>query len=324
MARTEFLDAATLWPRLRQLARRARGRRLIATPYIGDGGARLLPLRRGDILVCALSLQNCRSGSVWPDELRKLRRRGVLLYSVSDLHAKVYLFGSAAIVGSANLSRHSRDELDEAGALIRDRAVVSEIRDWFETRLGGSVEPAWLAKCAAAFRPPRTWNVRHSKKTQVRRSKSGSRVWLVPVVTDEVKRPAEDRLESTGERAAKKHLSRPRLNEVNRIRYPGRLPFTVGDHLIQLDWDGKRVRVEPHGRLLKVKRGLTARGSEVSHLFVEQPRRFRTLSLRAFRRICSRAGLRAALRWRCTPLELRDRVTAQQVLLATSPERLRR
>src|SRR4051812_20385958 len=92
----QFVASADLWPSVKKLAGLCRGPRTIVSAYLGSAASRILPLRRGDVLLCALSLGNCRAGNVYPSEIRALLRRGVKVYAQANLHAKVYVFGDVA------------------------------------------------------------------------------------------------------------------------------------------------------------------------------------------------------------------------------------
>jgi phosphatidylserine/phosphatidylglycerophosphate/cardiolipin synthase-like enzyme len=76
------------------------------------------------------------------------------------LHAKVYVFGKAAAIGSANASRHSADVLLEAMVVTTDAKMVSEARHFVEGIAKDEFGPRSLKRLAKfiarhAFR--RTW-----------------------------------------------------------------------------------------------------------------------------------------------------------------------
>jgi phage gp36-like protein len=107
---------------------------------------------------------------------------------------------------------------------------------------------------------------------------TSQKVWIVP--TEDAEFPAEEQaaVEQGAERA-RRQLDRPRLSEVERIRWTIRNRFlkeaAQGDLIIQVYDDGRSVRVYPHGKLLHVKhvRGRGARGSV--YVYVEVPKRHR-------------------------------------------------
>ncbi len=135
--------------------------------------------------------------------------------------------------------------------------------------------------------------------------------------------PEEASAARQGGSTAKRRLTRPRLNEVEEIRWTGRDRFVTGasqgDLIIQVNDDEGRVRVYPHGKLLHVK---PVRRTGAMYLYVEVPRRRRLLSFAVFKKDCAAVGF-VPKRKGAAQL-VRDRVVVQELLLRTSPERLRR
>lgn len=82
-------------------------------------------------MICDLSRETVARGASSARGGRELHAKGVGLYSVRGLHAKVYIFDKSAIVGSANLSETST-RLVEAGVLITDIAAVRGLRVFAE------------------------------------------------------------------------------------------------------------------------------------------------------------------------------------------------
>ena len=102
----------------------------MAVPFIGRGASYRLPLRKGDLLVTRFNRTSVSSGHVDPKELVAYINRGVEVQSVDNLHAKVYVFGSTAVVASANLSSESEHRLIEAGCSIRNPRMVAACRSF--------------------------------------------------------------------------------------------------------------------------------------------------------------------------------------------------
>jgi hypothetical protein len=61
-----FLAGDGLWKELRAISFGRRYPVQVAVPFLGAGGGKLLRLRRGDVLVTALTLANAQNGSVCP------------------------------------------------------------------------------------------------------------------------------------------------------------------------------------------------------------------------------------------------------------------
>ncbi len=158
-ATTEFLpgDQDNVWQQITEAARASKDRRYVAVAYIGSDGSALLPLRKGDVLIVDLSKPCVASGATNPKEIRRYIKNGVSVYSHADLHAKVFVFGPVAVVGSTNVSINSRDNLEEAAikttvpkAVEHARAFVCSLADDRDL-----VTPPYLAECLRLYRPPR-------------------------------------------------------------------------------------------------------------------------------------------------------------------------
>lgn len=72
--------------------------------FIGASGETILPLRRGDSLVCNADESTIKLGLTNPETLLKFLNMGVRIYSIQGLHAKVIVGDDFAWIGSANAS----------------------------------------------------------------------------------------------------------------------------------------------------------------------------------------------------------------------------
>lgn len=154
MATATFLSNDSLWREIQDRVARAKEVRA-AVAYMGQGGAELLPLRRGHRLVVDMSLAAVRQGVTDPKEVLKLIRRGVRVFSRGTLHAKFLIADRVLIAGSANVSRNSRSILDEAGVLTGDSAAVRRAVEFFDRLCTEPVRPEYLKTCLAAYRRPK-------------------------------------------------------------------------------------------------------------------------------------------------------------------------
>lgn len=72
--------------------------------FIGANGDTLLSLKRGDSLVCNADESTIKLGLTNPETLQRFLRKGVRIYSIQGLHAKVVVSEDFAWIGSANAS----------------------------------------------------------------------------------------------------------------------------------------------------------------------------------------------------------------------------
>jgi hypothetical protein len=96
------------WDRIQSLVEKHPGKCHVAVAYFGSGASRLLPLKAGSVLVVDMSERAVKSGQTKPSEVSKLLRDGVEVHSVENLHAKVFVVGNRALVGSTNVLHLSK------------------------------------------------------------------------------------------------------------------------------------------------------------------------------------------------------------------------
>ena len=126
MAQTEFLSDS-LWACI-SVDADASVVRTAAVAYVTS--ASQVPFREGDTLVVDASDQAVTTGKTCAELLQHLFSRGVHLYSLGALHAKVYVFDRVVVVGSCNLSESSRTRLREAAIRTDDQYTVSAARNF--------------------------------------------------------------------------------------------------------------------------------------------------------------------------------------------------
>jgi PLD-like domain len=154
----EIQHGRDVWGKLRSVLERD-VQREVAIAYIGLGAIELMHLREGDVVTFDGSDSSVAAGHVHLPEIKKMLKAGVTLFSRPALHAKMILLESAppiALVGSANASRNSRDNLVEAVAVFDDPDAVQIVRKaMLVWRLG--VEPidkAWMDHASTIDRLP--------------------------------------------------------------------------------------------------------------------------------------------------------------------------
>lgn len=122
----KFHGQHSVWPIIKNQIRRVRKTQQIfaAIAYIGKDASTLMPLRKGDILVCNASDVAIKLGSTSAKALEIFNNRGVQIFNESRLHGKVVVFSKRAFIGSANVSIRSRDLLYEAVVETTDQKIV--------------------------------------------------------------------------------------------------------------------------------------------------------------------------------------------------------
>lgn len=184
-----FLSGEALWAEIARRARKAH-RLHVVVGYLG-----LQPVLSrwpaDSLLIADLSEDAVRSGSSSARGALRLPKH-VQVRSLPNLHAKVYLFDSSAIVASANLSLNSREGLIEAGTLLTSPRDVRQVERFVEEqRRRSDPMPAELLKVRAAIEPRRRGRPRlHAPE---RLTQPPARAWVLPAgeITERTK--AEDK-----------------------------------------------------------------------------------------------------------------------------------
>ncbi|MFJ5664940.1 phospholipase D family protein [Micromonospora sp. LA-10] len=152
------LIADDTWDGLDSYLRQATRKRA-AIAYIGSAAAELLKLVHGDLIIVNGSDAALRGGLVHPTVIDAWLAAGVEVRSLCDLHAKVMLLEgrrTRAVVGSANASANSRDQLREAAVVTDDSGMCAQVADQLDVWQAESdeIDANWLVHARTVYRPP--------------------------------------------------------------------------------------------------------------------------------------------------------------------------
>lgn len=280
---SRFVANKELWDALREHVRKAKCARA-AIAYFGKNGAKLFPLKAGDIIVADVSLGAVRQGVTNPSELRILMKRGVAIFSRERLHAKFIIADRTLIASSANVSRNSREILDEAGIITTDPAAVRRAADFFEKLCTEPVSKKYLARCVSEYRPPR---FKPAVEKPARRSRSKrvteAKLWFVGGLVAKEETPLMRQLVKQAER----RLRRPEKSEVSWIHYSSKPKFLrrirFGDWIVDCMRDGKTRHVGPPAQVLSVEEGKQPNGKKYAAVMLESPSEGESMALGQFR-----------------------------------------
>lgn len=247
-----------VWDHLTKATADSRKPAYVAVAYFGSGGAKILPLPYGSVLVVDASEAAVRSGQTNPSELIKLYRKGVKIHSYEGLHAKVYVLGNAVFVGSANVSKNSRDRLREAVSRSSTESDVRAARVFVQSLMTLELGVGELRKLESMYEKRSRRSTRGGTKQRVRKpSLFVNHFEFGDLPEDEKKR------ESAGARAAKYLLRSGERHEASTYwPYKSYAPtWRRGDTLIPVELDsvGKIARVYPPERVLMKREGIRRR-----------------------------------------------------------------
>jgi len=152
--KSRFLGGS-VWGAITASSRAHKGPSDVAVAYFGQGVTKLLTLARGSRLVVDASEQAVKSGQTHPASLLALHRKGVSIFSVKNLHAKVFVFGRTAFIGSANVSERSARQLFEAVVRTTDTRVVRDARDFVRESCIDPLRTEHLRTLQGIYEPPK-------------------------------------------------------------------------------------------------------------------------------------------------------------------------
>jgi hypothetical protein len=216
-------------------------------------------------------------------------QRGVQAFTRRNLHAKLIVADKLVIAGSANISKHSQQILDEAAIATNDPAAIRRAREFIDRLCTEPIRSEYLEECKRLYRPPRFSGQRANGKAHQQRAKH-AKLWIVnlsdyPIPESEVERYHQGELEAEklikDEGASKIdsfHWScKPKMaNELKR-----------GDWVIQvMTSKDKSIVVSPPGALLAIDKYVrnVATGKERWVFHLEVPRRGEFMTWKEFRR----------------------------------------
>jgi hypothetical protein len=241
-----------VWSELRNAIKRCKKPAYIAVAYVGSAGSRLLPMRPDSRLVVDASELSVKAGRTCPAELLKLARNDVRIFSVSNLHAKIYVLDRSMYVGSANASDNSADSLVEAMLETNDRTSVASAKRFVQELCLNRLTEDALVKLQTIYRPP------HFARPKLSRSARTIDAEFPPVrvvpLGREIWTTVEDRHNAAGFREAKRSRLHERDHQLDSFRWPGRSRFNRGEKVIQVtEENGGHSYVHPPGTVVHVR-----------------------------------------------------------------------
>jgi phosphatidylserine/phosphatidylglycerophosphate/cardiolipin synthase-like enzyme len=256
-----------LWTELHRLAKKNRPR-FGAVAYITSDER--VTFGEGDTLVCDATDDAIKLGQTSAVVLRRAHDRGARLFSSPGLHAKVFLLGRVAVVGSANLSSMSVNELDEVALITDDARATSGVRLLIENLLQAADEIDESFLCRIEKLPV----VQSRRGSRRRRSVqlAEPRAWLIGVVPLDADKHADEQAVVDGERAKADEEAQFSDSEPGYIRFTGNSNFRKsakpGDLVLAIwrpHWKSSRAQVFAPEPVLRRKDK-----NKITHLFVEE------------------------------------------------------
>lgn len=276
----EPLIHGRVWPALTKAAASARrGPAYVAVAFLGRDAIKRLPLRKGDVLVVNASDEALKTGQTDPREIARFRRRGVEVRSAERLHAKVFVFGDVAYIGSANASASSESHLIEAVVESSSRTLITAARKFVRRLHAVEIGDARLKQMMRLFKAPRF--AIHG----VARRRAADGIWVLRL--SELEWDEEAHRQARKGRQIARRARKQRSSEIQEFMWEGAAAvarFRKRQSVVQVvqQADGATF-VEPLGQILSIRRYRTGRNKGCGIVYVETPRGKRRRRLSNFR-----------------------------------------
>lgn len=289
MRKINFLINDDIWDAIPKIIKTSKHTDVVVA-YLGTDGSKLLPLKKGDKLVVDMSIATVKAGATNPSEVEKLIKRGVQVFTRRNLHAKIVVSDKEVLTGSANISKNSRDTLDEAAILTNDKIALQRARDFINQICTEPVLPEYLKECIRYYRPPRVSGKHVGTKGQTRRAKH-AKLRIVSLIDYANFPENEIGAYEKSERKAAKLIKNKNQSLLESFRWSNKPKFAGelenGDMVIQcIKHEDGSVSVCPPARLLLlepyIRNKKTGKDKYVFHL--ESPKDGQTMAWKMFRK----------------------------------------
>lgn len=254
MSKISFLTNEDIWKTIPEIIKASKHAD-VAVAFLGNDGSTLLPLKKGDRLIVDMSPATVGAGATDPFEIEKLIKRGVKVFTRRNLHAKVVLTNTSVLVGSANISKNSRDTLDEAAIFSTDALVVQRSKDFIERICIEPVLPKYLMKCKKLYKPPRISGRDKTKSTKSQIRASHARLWIVSLVVGHIPDKELVKYEKSEKKAEKRINTEVSILENFHWSYKPKMADELesGDSIIQcILQEDKSILVYPPSKLIMI------------------------------------------------------------------------
>lgn len=232
---TKFLSD-NIWRTIKTLSDKSRKTK-VAVAYFGTGATKLFKLKQGDILLVAMTIGNVKAGQVNPSEIEILFKRGVQIFTLTNLHSKIFLFDKSVIVGSTNASYNSVDTLIEAGVFTDDKKAIKDADNFFKDNCVEKVDAAYIKLCKKKYNAPKFFGAK-SKLTKRNFKGQFSPLWVLSTSEIGKEYPSDVKLYDKKLPVFQSKLKNKKKYEVEKIRFPlkSRVISNIktGDIIIQI------------------------------------------------------------------------------------------
>ena len=248
------LITKNIWPTLTKAAKMSKTKSMVAVAYFGQQGSSMLPLKKDSILLIDASEKAVKSGQTCPDELLKLYYKGVQIYSLENLHAKLFIIGKELFIGSTNVSGNSSKLLQEAIVKTNDKQAIEDAKAFIESNTGNlEMGEEQLTRLQKLYCPPKFTGVK--SQSQKRKSASiNSHSFMVYKLETGSWTEKEYKEADKGRKEAKINRINKSRHKLDEFKWEGELVARKGDTILQIIDEGNKVYISPPGTLIHMRK----------------------------------------------------------------------
>lgn len=256
-----------IWFEITNRAKETKKICLVSVAYFGLNGAKMLPLSKGSTLLVDASLKALRNGQTCPDELLKLYYKGVHIYSLENLYAKIFVFGNVLYCGSTNVSGNSANRLKEALIKTTDKFAIADAKNFIKSFCRIELGDDELTRMKKFYKPPKFFSSPRDD------SNENAEFHICKLVIRNWTKDEEHEAEK-GRTAAEKNRINKSRHRIDEFVFNRQIKFKRGDTILQIIEENSKSYVLPIGKLIHIRKW--SNGNKTKYFcYVEVPDRRR-------------------------------------------------
>lgn len=119
----EKLITEDIWKEVNNLISQHSSKKTACISYVSTSNLNLV---KGDVLICDASENSINQGHTSIKALKTYIELGVEIFSLGELHSKLLISDKYIVIGSANLSENSAENLIESAIITDNKALINE------------------------------------------------------------------------------------------------------------------------------------------------------------------------------------------------------
>jgi hypothetical protein len=265
----QALITENVWQYLTEKVKASKNKMYVAVAYFGQGAASMLPLTKGSTLLVDASEKAVKSGQTCPEELLKLYKKGVLIYSLPNLHAKMYVIGKTLFVGSANVSYNSSNVLFETLLSTTDSDAIENAKAYITSFCGADMGSEELKRLQKMYNPSKGgWGPKGKKAEKTKKQALKQKLYVCKLKSLDNWTEEEHEESEKGLKEANTKRNEGSTHRIDTFKWTGKMPMKKYDEVLQVINIGDDSVVYPPGRLIHTRK-YKKNGKEATFCYVE-------------------------------------------------------